>query len=371
MHHDVYGELFAPARFAGLALRNRVAMAPMTRRKAPDDRVPDERIAAYYERRAAGGVGLIITEGVHVDATHAPDSGNVPGLFTDAQQRGWAEVVRRIHSAAPSPATGQGRAAVAAQLWHTGRRALDPIGPSDVPAPARHGGFHPTPRPMTERDMREVCDTFAACASRAKAAGFDAVEIHGAHGYLLDSFLSPQANTRRDDFGGPFENRARFPLMVLRAVRAAVGPGYPILYRLSHWKSEDRAALSFPDPDTLSWFCRALCDHGADLLHASTGVATDAAYPGSPRTLAAWVRSASGLPVIAVGRVSVTGTMTDSDRVETADPGPAIDLLRRGEADLLAVGRSLISNPDWCALVAAGRWRDLRPYERSLLETLA
>lgn len=356
-----YEPFFRPFEGAGLRLRNRIVMAPMTRRKAPDDRVPEETIAAYYERRARHGVGLIITEGTHIDDEHAPDSENVPGIFTDAQQEGWIRVVEAVHRAG---------GAIVMQLWHTGRHAMDPIGPSALPAPKHDGGFKPTPRAMSEQDMLAVRDHFAEGAARAMAAGFDGVEIHGAHGYILDSFLSETSNQRTDSYGGSFENRMRYPLQVVRAVREAVGEGYPILYRFSQWKSEDYQAVTFPDPDTLGLWVNALREAGVDMLHVSTRDAVEPAFDGSSPTLAGLSRSLSGLPTIAVGRVSVSTSMNQGERVQVTDPAPAADLIRDGEADLIAIGRALISNPDWCEKVRAGRWQELVPYERTHLAEL-
>lgn len=356
-----YEPFFRPFESGTLRLRNRIAMAPMTRRLAPDDRVPEERIAAYYESRARHNVGLIITEGTHIDDEHAPDSENVPGIFTAAQQRGWKLVVDRVHGAG---------GAIALQLWHTGRHALNPIAPSAIPAPQRDGGYKPTPRAMSETDMLNVRNHFAEGAIRAKDAGFDAVEIHGAHGYILDSFLSEASNQRTDSYGGSFENRMRFPLQVVRAVRETVGDGYPILYRFSQWKSEDYTAVTFPDPDTLALWVTSLRDAGVDILHVSTRDAVEPAFDGSARTLAGWTRSLSGLPTIAVGRVSVSTSMNEGASVHVTDPAPAAALIEQGEADIIAVGRALIPNPDWCDKVRVGRWRELLPYDRSYLAEL-
>jgi 2,4-dienoyl-CoA reductase-like NADH-dependent reductase (Old Yellow Enzyme family) len=358
--------LFRPFAIGSLSLRNRVVMAPMTRRKAPADGVPDERIAAYYARRAAGGVGLIVTEGTHVDGVHAPDTANVPGIWNEAQREGWGRVVDAVH-AAESPLGG--RAAIALQLGHTGRHGADPIAPSPVPVPDRKGGVGATPREMTARDMDQVAEAFAGAAERARRAGFDAVEIHGAHGYLLHSFLSARDNLRDDAFGGSLEDRMRFPLRVVRAVRAAAGSGYPVIYRFSQFDEQDLRAACFPDAASLGVWLAALREAGVDALHASTARATAAAFEGSPRTLAGWARQLSGLPAIAVGRVGLSAPGPDGGR-SVEDPAPAARLIEEGEADLVAVGRALIANPDFCALVAAGRWRELRAYSPLLVNEL-
>jgi 2,4-dienoyl-CoA reductase-like NADH-dependent reductase (Old Yellow Enzyme family) len=357
--------LFEPVEAGGLALRNRIVMAPMTRRLAPDDRVPSEAMAAYYERRAIGGVGLIVTEGTHTDPVHAPDSERVPGLWNEAQRAGWRRVIERVHSAG---------GAIACQLWHTGRHAMDPIGPSPLPVEKRGGGYKKTPRQMTRSDMERTADEIAHAAVLAEGAGFDAIEIHGAHGYLLDSFLSPVANRRTDGFGGGFRNRARFPLMVIERVREAVSRDYCVMLRFSQWRVEDYTALAFQSPATLREWCGMVREAGVDILHVSTRDCTDAAFPDDPsvagRTLAGLTREYSGLPTVAVGRVGVSNSMGDGGLAEVRDPTPAAELVERGEADLVAVGRGLIANPDWAAKVRAGAWDTLLPFDKSQLETL-
>jgi 2,4-dienoyl-CoA reductase-like NADH-dependent reductase (Old Yellow Enzyme family) len=359
----LYEPFFRPIELCGgkLSLRNRLAMAPMTRRLAPDDRVPTPEIAAYYKRRAEGGVGLIVTEGTHIDDVHAPDSENVPGIFNEAQAEGWSLVTQAVHDAG---------GVIACQLWHTGRLAMRPIGPSPVPAEKRGGGFRKTPRVMTERDMHTVAHAFARGAELSKRAGFDAVEVHGAHGYLLDSFVSPTVNTRTDGFGGGFEQRMRFPLMVVRAVRAAVGDGYPIMYRFSQWRMDDYGALTYPDPETLKVWVDALREAGVDVLHVSTRDCTAPGFPGSDKSLAGWTRELSGLPTIAVGRVGSSSGMNEGEHVPVSDPAPAAALIEKGEADLVAVGRGLLANADWPEVVRGGRWRELRPFDRAELDTL-
>lgn len=356
-----YESFFQPLQIGALSLPNRLAMAPMTRRQCPAPHVPTDAMAAYYARRAAGGVGLIITEGTHIDSLHAWDTDTVPRIETDAQVDGWRSVVDAVHAEG-------GRIAV--QLWHTGRHAADPIAPSAIPAMRADGTHKATPRAMESADLDQIRSAFARAAERAREAGFDAVEIHGAHGYILDSFLSPEANVRRDAYGGSFENRMRFPLEVVRAVRAAVGSNYPIIYRFSQWKVDDYTALNFPDPEILGMWVRALREAGADLLHVSTRDATEPAWDHSDTTLAGWTRELSGLPVIAVGRVSTSASMGEARSVETTDPAPAAALIKSGEADLIAIGRALIPNPDWPQKVRTAAWRDLVPYDAKQLEAL-
>jgi 2,4-dienoyl-CoA reductase-like NADH-dependent reductase (Old Yellow Enzyme family) len=228
---------------------------------------------------------------------------------------------------------------------------------------------------MTRADMVQVRDAFVAAALAVRSIGCDAIELHGAHGYLLDSFLSPDTNRREDHYGGNAENRRRFPLEVVRAVRDAVGPDSPIIFRFSQWKMDDYAEVKFPTPRELDDFVGAVIGAGADILHVSTRRATDIPFPDdNPElTLAGWTRKLGGAPVIAVGSVAVTLTMDESygeRESAVSDPTPALRLIEEGQADLLAVGRSLIANPDWVRTVRDRGWASLRPYDKRLLDDL-
>lgn len=358
--------VFRPVRYGTLSLLNRIAMAPMTRRKAAEDGVATDEIVAYYRRRAAGEVGLIISEGVPIDSLHAPDGPTVPRIDTDEQIQAWGKVVEAVHMEG---------GAFAPQLWHTGPKAMNPIGPSASPAPKRKDGqARPDVKEMDENDLTQVRDAFAAAARASRAIGCDAIELHGAHGYVLDAFLCPGTNKRTDQYGGSAGNRVRFPLEVVRAVREAVGPGYPIIYRISQWRSEEEDKVKFRKPDDLGLVVTALSDAGVDILHVSTERAIDPAFnDGSERTLAGWARELSGLPTIAVGAVSLAQTCNDSYGGAVAavdDPGPAFALVEDGEADMIAVGRSLIPNPEWVKTVRDHDWRGLKPFAMSDLEAL-
>ncbi|MCA8922047.1 MAG: 12-oxophytodienoate reductase [Planctomycetes bacterium] len=356
---------FQPARFGALALRNRIVMAPMTRRMAGEDGLATEAIRAYYARRARHEVGLIVSEGTGIDSLHAYDTLSVPRFETAAQHAAWRAVVEAVHAEG---------GAFAPQLWHCGRMSADPIGPSPGEVAARGDRPARAVRAMEADDFAQVLAAYASAAAAARAIGCDALEVHGAHGYLLDSFLSPATNQRSDAYGGSFSARMRFPLEVARAVRAAVGPDFPVIYRFSQWQLADYAEVKWRTPDELGAWVNALKDAGVDLLHVSTRDATAPGFPDAgPKTLAGWARELSGLPVIAVGKVSVTLTMDRAygeERDVVRDPGPALALLERGEADLLAVGRALIANPDWVQVVRDRDWRELRAFDAGQLAAL-
>jgi len=337
------GPLAKPATIAGLELPNRLVMAPMTRAMSPGG-VPSEDVAAYYERRAGSGIGLIITEGIYVDHPSAGHEPDVPRLVPDESAEGWRRVVARIHDAG-------GR--VAAQLWHLGseREAVDGV-PAWTPSGVREDGS-PRGWAMTHDDMREVSDAFARSAARAREVGFDAVELHGAHGYLLDEFLWSATNRRMDEYGGVAGSRAAFPAAVVAAVREAVGPDYPIIYRFSQFKNRAYGAQVATSPDELGSLLGPLVAAGIDMLHASTRRFWEPAFPGSTLSLAGWAKTLTGLPTITVGSVGLAeGFLTDPHA-----PGSLKSLcerFERGEFELVAVGRGLLANPDWAHKIRLG-----------------
>ncbi|KHL71799.1 1,2-oxophytodienoate reductase, partial [Pseudomonas putida] len=225
--------LFKPFALGALELPTRVVMAPMTRSFCPGG-VPHEGVVEYYRRRAASGVGLIITEGTTVEHKAANGYANVPRFHGEDALAGWKRVVDAVHAEG-------GR--IVPQLWHVGavrRLGTEPdagvpgYGPSEKVKDGQvlvHG--------MTHGDIREVIAAFAAAARDAQAIGMDGVEIHGAHGYLIDQFFWAASNRREDEYGGDLAGRSRFAIELIQAVRAAVGPDFPIILRFSQWKQQD------------------------------------------------------------------------------------------------------------------------------------
>ena len=219
--------LFRPITLHDVTLVNRIVMAPMTREKSPGS-VPGEDVAAYYRRRAEGGVGLIVTEGTTIDHPAASYHTNIPNLHDPKALAGWKRVCDAVHVAG-------GR--IASQLWHVGaHRVLSGNEPNPGLPPASPSGFKnandEVGEPMTDADAQSVVDGFARSASAAKNAGFDAVEIHGAHGYLIDQFFWHATNRRVDRWGGgDLAARASFGVEIVKSVRRAVGASFPIIFR--------------------------------------------------------------------------------------------------------------------------------------------
>ncbi len=359
-------KVFTPFEHKSLRLRNRIAMAPMTRRMVKDDGIPTKDVIEYYRQRAQGEVGLIISEGTPIDGLHACDTLTVPRFETLDQLEGWKKVVQAVHEEG---------GAFAPQIWHTGRFGADPIGPSNHQLPPRaDGSERPPVKAMTEENFAQVTKAYAKAALSAKEIGCDTIEIHGAHGYLLDSFLSLSNNKRDDQYGGSWKNRMRFPLEVVRAIRQAVGEDYPIIYRFSQWQVDNYAEIKFHRPEELELWVKELVQAGVDILHASTYDALEPAFPDvSEETLSGWTRRLSGVPCIAVGKVCSNFTLRGAygeEKDAVADPHPAMDLVEKGEADLLALGRTLIANPDWVKQVREGNWQDLKAFDKSMLKTL-
>lgn len=327
--------LFQPIAFGGLTLKNRIVMPPMGTGLDDAGRMNDAAIA-YYRRRAEGGTGTITVEALLVDpATRGPE----PKIHGPEFLPGLRRLVDEVHAAG---------AVVGAQLLHPGRQVLAGrhVGPSAVPI----NSASPVPQELSEAEIAEIVAQFADAAERAVAAGFDFVEVHGAHGYLLSDFLSPIANQRDDGYGGSLAGRARFTREVARAIRRRC-PEIPFVWRISGEEALPGGATLDDAATVAQW----LEQDGVDCISVSAGnwrsLHVTLAPMWVPRgylvRLAARIRASVAVPVIAVGRLD--------------DPDDARRVLTTGSADLVAIGRGLIADPDWASKVAAGRADEVRP----------
>ena len=352
--------LFEPLETPKITLKNRVAMAPMARNYAPNF-IPDEKIAAYYARRAHHGVGLIITEASFIDHPVSNGHKGTPAIFGEAALAGYRRVVERVHEEG-----GQ----IFCQIWHMGGERpeggipnpeLPSLSPSGILKPGVRQG-----RAITLAEIKEVQASYARAAADAKRIGFDGVEIHGAHGYLIDSFMWEAVNLRDDAYGGSFERRLTFAREVIEQVRAAVGPDFPVSFRTSQWKSQDYNAKIYATPDQLGLALATFVDAGVDFFHCSTRRFWEPEFAGSELSFPAWVRKLSGKPTITAGSVTLDSafTMVDdptSGRRAVASARPTADIdtvvkaIERGDFDIIAVGRALLANPDWVDKVKAGQ----------------
>lgn len=362
--------LFQPFSHAGLTLDNRIVMAPMTRNGSPDN-VPGDQVVQYYRRRAAGGTGLIITEGTCIDHVASNSDANVPNFHGAAALAGWQRVVDAVHAEGGK---------IAAQLWHVGamrKAGMPPAG--DVNGYSPSGMNMPgkiSRHVMTESDIAEVIASYARGAATARALGFDAIEIHGAHGYLIDQFFWRGTNVRDDAWGGSLDARGRFCVEILKAVRAEVGADYPVILRYSQWKQQDFDARLVETPAELEQFLAPLVDAGVDVFHCSTRRFWEPEFEGSNMNLAGWTKQLSGKPTITVGSVSLDADFIPLPGEHTfREASPAsldelLERLERGEFDLVAVGRAMIANADWANRVRAGELTSLRPFAKEMLFSL-
>ena len=361
--------LSRPVTLNGLTVPNRIAMAPMTREFSPGG-VPGEDVVGYYARRAAAGVGLIVTEGTYVGHGSAGQSDSIPRFHGEEQLAGWAKVADAVHAAGGT---------IMPQLWHIGmvRRAGQPPF-ADAPAVGPSGlhkeGGDVTGKAMTQTDLDDVIGAFAAAAADAERIGFDGVELHGAHGYLIDQFLWSGTNRRTDAYGGDPVARTKFAAEIVAAVRAAVSPAFPVVFRYSQWKQQNYEARIAESPEELEAILAPLSAAGVDAFHASTRRYWQPEFDGSDLNLAGWTKKLTGKPAITVGSVGLDGEFLkafvgEGSGVKGIDD--LLDRLERDEFDLVAIGRALLQDPEWAAKVLAGRFDELAAYDAGSLATLS
>jgi 2,4-dienoyl-CoA reductase-like NADH-dependent reductase (Old Yellow Enzyme family) len=362
--------LFNSFRFGKGTLRNRIAMAPMTRNHSPNG-IPGEDVVEYYRRRAAGGAGLIITEGTYIDHPAANGYRHVPA-FHGAALDGWRRVADAVHDEG---------ALIIPQLWHVGsvrRAGMEPhpdipgIGPVEI---AENGKAVVTA--MTVEDIQAVVQSYARAACDAEQAGFDGVEVHAAHGYLIDQFLWQESNRRTDEYGGPIAARGRFATEIVAAIRRSVSADFPVVFRFSQWKMSDYSARIATSAEELSEILQPLSDAGVDIFHASTRRFWEPAFEGSAESLAACTRRVTGKPVIAVGSVGLeqphqTRRFRTAGNIssDVADLGGLIDCMKANAFDLVAVGRGMLADAQWANKVRRGEMNTLNPLEEEVMQKL-
>ncbi len=355
---DGAAAMLAPFRLGTVDLRNHVAVAPMTRVSATANGLATRRMAEYYRAFARGGFGLVITEGIYTDQAFAQGYLHQPGLTDAAQEAAWGHVVKEVHSAGGK---------IVAQLMHAGALSqgnphrAGTAGPSAVLPKGeqmvnyRGGGPYRMPGAMTQVEIAEAVAGFAATAIRAREAGFDGAEVHGANGYLLDQFLTEGINLRTDAYGGPAPARARLMAETVRAVRAAVGPDFLIGLRVSQAKVNDYAHKWAGREEDARAFFEALAASGPDYIHTTEHEAWRPAFGEDGLSLGALAKRHSGLPVIANGSLH--------------DPARAAAMLDSGEADMIALGRGALANSNWPDRVRGNQ--PVREFDGVILSPLA
>lgn len=336
MPDNTRARLFETYRLGSITLRNRTVLAPMTRVSAEPDGTVSGRIKEYYRVFAAGGFGALITEGLYIDTEHSPGYLGQPGIATDAHVQSWRQVTQAVH--------GEG-AGIIAQLMHAGPQVqgnpygLGPIGPTEKPSRGEQlsiyggSGPYPTPSAVALDGIGEIRQAFVESALRARDAGFDGVEIHGANGYLLDAFLTDYLNDRDDRYGGSPRNRVRLTVEVCEAVREAVGDDFVVGLRLSQGKVGDHGHKWAGGTDEAEIIFTELAASRIDYIHTTEHDASAPAFEGDPRSLATLAGRFTDATVIANGKINT--------------PGEGTALLEQGQADLVAIGKPALANRNW------------------------
>ncbi|WP_380871653.1 NADH:flavin oxidoreductase [Sphingomonas sp. DBB INV C78] len=368
--------MFEPHRINGLTLANRIVMAPMTRRKSPGG-IPGPDVAAYYRRRAEGEVGLIVTEGTWIPHATAGNGADAPNFYGEAALAGWQHVVDEVHAAG-------GR--IVPQLWHVGQTHLPGeeaafpdqaaydkrlAGPSGMVGVIGHMPNR-VASPSGQKTIDEIIDAYATAARTAFDMGFDGVELHGAHGYILDQFNWAVTNIRTDSYGGDARKRARFASEVVSEIRRRTGPDFPIIMRISQWKIHDYQAKLASTPQELADLLEPMAEAGVDAFHCSQRRFWETEFD-SELNLAGWAKKLTGRTSISVGSVSLqvdfltTRTGTESG---VAGIDKLIEMIERGDFDMIAVGRALLVDPNWARKVRQDQLDTILPYAPAAMDEL-
>jgi len=333
--------VFSPIKIGTVEIPNRLVVPAMVMNYCNADGTATQRYIACHEAKARGGWGLIITE----DYAVTPEGRgfpNIPGLWDDSQIEGHAELTRRIHDAGGT---------IFAQIYHCGRQTTSlltgsqPVAPSPIPCPL----IQEMPHELTTAEIKKIVEQFGDCARRAQKAGFDGIEIHGGHGYLIAQFMSPYSNKRIDEYGGSLMNRLRFPLEILANIRLKAGTDFPVMFRIS---GDELVPGGRTIEDTRA-IAVVLEEDGVDAIHVSAGTYGSGYAIAPPAAVGhGWitgyaqeVRKAVNIPVVTVGRIT--------------DPLLAEAIIDCGKADLVAMGRASLADPELPNKAAAGRFEEI------------
>lgn len=336
--------LFDTIKLQERQLKNRLVVSPMTRRSATVQGIPTPEMVDYYTAFAAGGFGMIITEGTYTADVHSQTLHNQPGITSKQQQEGWQKVVEGVH---------QHGALIINQLMHSGAlnqiseqniapSAVQPVGAKYI-EPGESAGAYPIPRAMTMDDLQQVKAGYVLSAQLAYEAGFDGVELHAANGYLFDQFITEHTNVRTDNYGGSTRNRLRFLMEVYTAIRAALPANFIIGIRLSESKVNDLTYRWPGGAATATEIFTILKELDTDYFHLAAeggNWARESLYADG-RSSNSIAKTLTGKPIIANGGLH--------------DTTIAASLLSTSRADLISIGKAAIANPNWPDLIAAGQ----------------
>lgn len=343
-------------------------MAPMTRSFSPGG-VPTDHVAAYYRKRAEGEVGLILSEGTVIDRPSSSNDPNIPHFYGEAALQGWQKVIDGVHAEG---------GAMGPQLWHMGVMDnhhsgwLPPVpfeGPSGLNRPGFNNG-----KSMTDSDIADTIAAFGRAAADAKRLGFDTLELHGAHGYLIDQFFWEATNERTDIFGGKtLPERSRFAIEVVKEVRRMVGEDFAVILRLSQWKPSAYTNQLAKTPQEMEAWLNPLADAGVDIFHCSQRRFWEPEFEGSDLNFAGWAKKLTGKATITVGSVGLNGEFLAAFAGESSQPSSLDELFRRldrGDFDLVAVGRPILADPAWSKKIREQRTGELKGFSKEALSQL-
>ena len=360
--------LFRPFSLKSLNIKNRIVMAPMTRSFSPNG-IPTDSVAAYYRKRAEGEVGLILSEGTVIDRVSSSNDANIPHFYGGQALAGWQNVIDGVHGAG---------GAMGPQIWHMGIMnnhhsgwvPSQPFeGPSGLNKPGNYNG-----NTMTDADIADTIAAFGRAAADAQRLGFDCVEIHGAHGYLIDQFFWNETNKRTDIYGGKtLAERSRFAIEVIKEVRKKVGEDFAIIIRLSQWKPAEYNNLLAKTPQELEAWLNPMADAGVDIFHCSQRRFWETDFEGSDLNFAGWAKKVTGKATITVGSVGLDGEFLSAFAGASSNPSSLDELLRRmdrGDFDLVAVGRPLLADPHWVQKIREERTDELKGFSKEALMEL-
>lgn len=365
-----FSGLFTPFTLGRFTLPNRLVFPPMGL-EVCEGGVPSAEAAEYYARRAQGGASLVITEGVYIDHPSSGDNPLLGRFHGEDAFAGWRRVAEKVHE----------RGGICLpELWHVGliyrgpdvlvgnelafRPELGQVSPSGYIDPANK-----VCEGMTQAEIDEVIDAYARGAAKAVELGFDGIELHGAHGYIIDQFLWKALNHRTDRYGGSPRARGQFAAEVVRACRKRLEPGMPLVVRISNWKMVDFEARLADTPQELEDLLAPMVEAGVDMFDCSQRRFWEPCFPDiDDRNLAGWVKQVTGVPTCTIGSIGLDSDFFVSlgeGRESGTDLKSLDELMRRfdrGDFDLVAVGRAMIAEPDWPRLVRDGRLDQLKPF---------
>ncbi|MFC4213200.1 NADH:flavin oxidoreductase [Pedobacter lithocola] len=360
--------LFRPFNLKTLNTKNRIVMAPMTRSFSPDG-VPTADVAEYYAKRADAEVGLILSEGTVIDRPSASADPNIPHFYGEKALAGWHKVINDVQEK-----NGQ----MGPQIWHQGISANHasgwlPSAPFEGPSSFNSPGFE-NGVAMTDSAIADTIAAFGQAAADAKALGFDTVEIHGAHQYLIDQFFWDATNNRSDIYGGKtLAERTRFAVEVIKEVRKRVGEDFALIIRLSQFKPAAYDYKLAKNEAEMEQWLTPMADAGIDIFHCSQRRFWEPEFDGSDLNFAGWAKKITGKATISVGSVGLDGDFFGAFAGQSSQPSSLDELVRRmdrGDFDLIAVGRVLLSDPQWVEKIKNNHLDQLKGFSKEALAEL-